>query len=402
MSLPNDSRNIIFLSDDPPLKSKGSGISVLLFHILSAIKGRKAIIITSANTANKVTTEEIVNDNSGFRTIVYDKVASGFFQKNKISVVNSLVSSFCFLFQVKKIRGQIKYNDVVISLVGASFKPLWKFLLVSAFNKKARFGLYIVDDVELINKKLKKTVELSLIKLLLPLCIKKANYLITISEGLRQNYLERYNKDSLLLLPTFSKREALPEKQTGAEKFTLLFTGGLSFLYNSTLIKLAATLDKHNKLHNGRFELIVQTYSSYASFKELGLNEEYVKYSRVENRDDLKEIYTNCDCFFIPYSFNKEDREIVASSFPQKLAEIIQYGKPLLVVGPSYSSIVSFFKKNNLKHVVDENDLSQLDDVLLNLKNHREQEKEKHLYAYERFFSKTAVEIQFQNIMSLN
>jgi len=402
MSFINDSRKIIFLSDNPPLKSKGSGISVLLFNILSALKGNKVVIVTSANTTAGATASEIRDDNSSFNTIVYDENASGFFQKNKVSHFKNVVSSFYFLLRLRKIRDQVKENDVVISMVGASFKPLWKFLLVSAFNSKARFGLYIVDDLELINKKLKRTIELNLIKLLLPICIKKADYLITISEGLRQNYRERYQKDSFILLPTFSKIETLPEKQTGSEKFSFLFTGGLSFLYNSTLVKIAGILEKHNKLYNSQYELIVQTYSSYACFKELGLNEEYVKYSSVENRDALKDIYTNCDCFFVPYSFNEDDRDMVASSFPQKVAEIIQYGKPILVVGPSYSSIVSFFRKNNLEYVFDENNLSQLDDVLLRLKNYGPEEKGKHLYAYERFFSKNAVEVQFQNLMSLN
>jgi glycosyltransferase involved in cell wall biosynthesis len=286
-------------------------------------------------------------------------------------------------------------------VIGTSSKPLWKFLLASASNSRAKFGLYIVDDLELINKKLKRTVELFIIRLLLPLCFKRADYIITISEGLRQNYLKRYKKDSLVLLPTFSKREVLPGKRIGREKFTLLFTGGLSFLYNSTLIKIASILEKQNKLLDGQFELVIQTYSSYAYFKQLGFNEEYVRYSRVENRDDLKDIYINCDCFVIPYSFIEEDKSIVASSFPQKIAEIIQYGKSLLVVGPSCSSIVAFFKKNNLKYVVDENDLSHLDDLLMHLRNNKSKQTQKHLIAYERFFSKNAVESKFQKLMSL-
>jgi glycosyltransferase involved in cell wall biosynthesis len=392
----------MFLSDDPPLKSKGSGISVLLFNILSALKGKNVVIVTSVNSAIAVTAAEIRDDNSGFKTIVYDETASRFFQKNKISLFKSIVSSLCFLFNLKKIRSNVNEDDLVISMVGVSSKPLWKFLLVSVFNSKAMFGLYIVDDLELINKKLKRTLELMIIKSLLPLCLKRADYVITISEGLRRNYVARHKKDSLILLPTFSKRPSLPEKRIDKQKFTLLFTGGLSFLYNSTLLKIAGIIERHNTLLNEQFELIVQTYSSYAAFKELGFNEEYVKYSRVESRDDLKDIYTNCDCFFVPYSFNEEDRDIVASSFPQKLAEIIQYGKPLLVVGPSYSSIVSFFKKNNLKYVIDENDLGQLEEILLHLKNNKPEEKEKHLFAYERFFSNTAVELQFQNLMSLN
>ena len=398
----NNSRDIIFLSEDPPLKSKGSGISVLLFNMLSALEGRNVVIVTSVNSAFAVSAAEIRDDNSGFKTIVYDEIASRFFRKNKISVFKSLVSSFCFLLSLRKIRTQVNKSDLVLSMVGVSSKPLWKFLLVTLFNSKTKCGLYIVDDLELINKKLKRTFELIIIKLLLPLCLKRADYIITISEGLRENYIARHKKDSFILLPTFSKRPTLPEKKIDKQKFTLLFTGGLSFLYNSTLLKLAGIIEKHNKLLNEQFELIIQTYSSYTSFEELGFNEEYVKYSRVESRDDLKDIYTNCDCFFVPYSFNEEDRDIVASSFPQKLAEIIQYGKPLLVVGPSYSSIVSFFKKNNLKYVVDENELGDLEQVLLHLKNSRPEGKEKHLFAYERFFSKTAVEQQFQTLMSVN
>src|SRR5215204_1981924 len=124
MSFVNDTRKIIFLSDDPPLKSKGSGISVLLFNILSALKGKNITIITSVNSTATVTAAEIRDDNYSFKTVVYDENASDFFQKNKISLLKNLISSFCFLFQLKKIRSQVKENDLVISMVGVSFRPL--------------------------------------------------------------------------------------------------------------------------------------------------------------------------------------------------------------------------------------------------------------------------------------
>ena len=129
----------MFLSDDPPLKSKGSGISVLLFNILSALKGKNVVIVTSVNLSIAVTAAEIRADNSGLKTIVYDETASRFFQKNKISVFKSIVSSLCFLFNLKKIRSNVNEDDLVISMVGVSSKPLWKFLLVSVFNSKASY-----------------------------------------------------------------------------------------------------------------------------------------------------------------------------------------------------------------------------------------------------------------------
>jgi hypothetical protein len=52
--------------------------------------------------------------------------------------------------------------------------------------------------------------------------------------------------------------------------------------------------------------------------------------------------------------------------------------------------------------VVDENELGQLEEILLHLKNNRSEGKENHLFAYERFFSNTAVELQFQTLMSVN
>lgn len=388
---------LIFFSENPALKNKGSGISVLLYNILLATKEKNPQLITFCHGHN-IKEEEIKNDNSGIDVHVCDKKLTAFY---KIKGIKKLIIPLSFILNIRKI-GQIinKPDNMVICLVGASSGPLWKFLTLKFLFGKAKHGLYIVDDLQLINRKLHQKIEVALIKKLLPKAIKSTDFLITISSGLQETYLTQYNKKSYILLPHFTKREPLP-KYKPENSFTFLFTGGLSFLYNKPLLELSFMLNEINL--SGKcdkdLKLQVQTYTSINEYNSLNFNPSTTFYSTVSNRDELMGIYNNCQCFIIPYSFDKEDVQIVKTSFPQKVAEIIQYQKPILIYGPAYSSVTQFFSQNLLNYICDVNDKQHLIDTILKIVNDSHSfTGEKYSEAYNEFLSVGMVNNLFNKI----
>lgn len=396
------SKKIVFLSYTPPLKVKGSGLSVLLYNIISAIDKFNVGVITFCGDAY-VESEEIKKDNESLKlgTIVCDTWFSPLYKIKGARFFKSILFTIAFIVNLLRIGKKINQNDtVVIEVIGASAKPLWKYLLLKALFKKARYGLYIVDDLELINLKYNNRLENYLIKKHLAKAVKKSDFLITISYGLRDLYKNKYNKQSLVLPPHYAQVKPLAKKGVGKE-FTFLFTGGLNFLYNESLLKFASVIDEINSKGTllPKLKLQVQTYSPVSAFNELFLNSSNVVYSTVINRDELLNTYNNCNCFIVPYSFSLDDKQIVETSFPQKVAEIIQYGKPILCFGPNYSSVVQFFKNNGLSYICDKPDRERIIEVVQSIINdYQNFDESSYLRAYDSFLSKNMVNDVFQSI----
>jgi glycosyltransferase involved in cell wall biosynthesis len=395
----NNNNKLVFISDDPALKSKGSGLSVLLFNVLLALKHKDPTLITFCGNS-KASVKEIMDDNEGIKVIVCD---AKFSSLNNVRIIKRFISAFSFIISLRRIGAIINNSNILVVIpVGASVRPIWKFLLLKSFFKKARYGLYIVDDLQSINNKLSNRLECLLIKNLLPKAIKNSDFLINIGYGLRDTYLKQYGKDSYILLPHFIKRKPLI-KNNPTHSFTFLFTGGLSFLYNAPLLELEAVLDDINQsgICNKELRLLIQTYTHKKEFDRLGFKSPSTFYSTVSNRDDLLNIYNSCQCFVIPYSFDVADKQIVKTSFPQKVAEIIQYKRPILVYGPDYSSVVQFFNNNSLGYVCDSQTKQKLTEIILQIVDQYEQfDGENYVKAYESLLSADMVNAIFDDILN--
>jgi hypothetical protein len=381
-------QNITFISDTPPLKSKGSGISVLLYNMLTALAGSYNLSVLTFCIETKVTPKEIIEDNPANHVLVFDSRFLKIYKMVRFGILKKIVQFISFLcFIPHLIRKYNNDQNVFITVVGASIAPVYKAWLLMKFVPRSKHCLYIVDDLELINRKYKNRFELFLISMFLKRTIQQTDLLISISKGLKDLYLTKYNKDSLILFPHFKRVMPLVSKQIqNNNEFVFLFTGGLNLLYNESLKFFASVIEQMNKQNDQHliFKLIIQTYSDYKDFEALNFNENYVFFSTSDNRDELLNVYEKCNCFLIPYSFAEADKGMVVTSFPQKIAEIIQYGKQILVFGPDYSSVNSFFYSNHLDFICDKLDYDDLKTVISKAVNF-----ESNFTAYEDVYNKS-------------
>jgi hypothetical protein len=60
------------------------------------------------------------------------------------------------------------------------------------------------------------------------------------------------------------------------------------------------------------------------------------------------------DILFLPFSFLESSRHAVETAFPSKTADYVASGKPILVFGPKYSSLVRYAREVGFAEVVDE------------------------------------------------
>jgi glycosyltransferase involved in cell wall biosynthesis len=395
-------KNIIFLSDTPPLKYKGSGISVLLYNILIALESPYNLSVITFCRETDATLSEIVNDNLGNKVLVCDQSFLKLYKLVRFSILKKALQFFSFLLCIPHIIKKFNNDqNVFVTMVGASIKPVYKAWLLMKLAPKSKHCLYIVDDLELINKRYNNKFEVFLISVFLKRTIKKSDLLINISEGLKELYLKKYGKDSIVLLPHFKRVSPIkPRITSGSNDFIFLFTGGLNLLYNDSLKLFAVAIEDLNKQNSWNivFKLIIQTYSSYKDFEALNFNKDYVSFSTNDSRDELLKVYQKCDCFLVPYSFAEMDRGLVITSFPQKIAEVVQYGKKMFIFGPRYSSVNSFFNSLDLAFTCSENKLEIVKTAILSTFKH---DFSLSLYedAYNKYFSSTAVIKTFDSII---
>jgi hypothetical protein len=57
---------------------------------------------------------------------------------------------------------------------------------------------------------------------------------------------------------------------------------------------------------------------------------------------------------FLPYSFLEIARQAVETAFPSKIADYLAAGKPILVFGPQYSSLVRYAREQGFAEIVQE------------------------------------------------
>ncbi len=161
----------------------------------------------------------------------------------------------------------------------------------------------------------------------------------------------------------------------------------------------ASAIEQLNSEANSEivFKLIVQTYSSYTDFESLNFDERFVSYSTTSNREEILNVYKNGDCFLIPYSFAVEDKGLVTTSFPQKVAEIIQYGKKVLVFAPEYSSVAKFFVQNKLSHVCKSTKIDELQTSIRVVSSQNIDDCD-YTNAYEAYLSSNAIRSAFARL----
>ena len=63
---------------------------------------------------------------------------------------------------------------------------------------------------------------------------------------------------------------------------------------------------------------------------------------------------SRADILFLPYSFLEGSRGAVETAFPSKTADYLAAGKPILVFGPKYSSLVRYASEQGFAEIVDE------------------------------------------------
>lgn len=165
---------------------------------------------------------------------------------------------------------------------------------------------------------------------------------ICVCEGMKNALGCGENLQVLHDIPAETTCQPAPNSQNSIDsKFKILYFGNLDF-YGGMILELLHVLKNHPKIQ----------------FQVRGSNPSWSDDAKKEMRDagfwldfsprsELDEWLQSADAFLIPMVFDKKYRRRMETSFPSKLIEFAQFGKPLVVFGPEYCSAVQWGKQKN-------------------------------------------------------
>jgi glycosyltransferase involved in cell wall biosynthesis len=193
--------------------------------------------------------------------------------------------------------------------------------------------------------------------------LRGASHIYAISREMQQLLKSEYGVGSELQRPgtePVTERDgrsdsALTELSTRPHSAVILFAGAIGDSVQDSL-KLLAEIVATGKLQVYGIqsaELHLYTQLSPERIREWGWDHPSISVHQWVSQQELQGVLQGADILFLPYSFSESSRYAVESAFPSKTADYLAAGRPILVFGPPYSSLVRYAKEQGFAEVVD-------------------------------------------------
>lgn len=253
---------------------------------------------------------------------------------------------------------------------------------------KCRLFTYITDDYVLSRSKetfFEKKHRTSVRKVLKE-CAKSSDIFFTICNRMREEYASLFGVDSEILINQcgFLYDEVLSVESDKKDEIVFVYAGSLYYGRDEVLLELARTLKRINeKLKQGQKKSRLRIYSNAKPCEELLEEMERigtVSFDGVLQQEELKTQLNLCNVPVFVESFNEEQMEKTRLSFSTKVPEYLSLKKPILAIGPA--GIGSMDCLEEVSFCV--NQMSQMDDVVMELLTNTEKRRLLSKMAYEK------------------
>jgi glycosyltransferase involved in cell wall biosynthesis len=182
--------------------------------------------------------------------------------------------------------------------------------------------------------------------------LRNAAYIYAVSPEMQSLILRECGVGSEIQLPsgTLSSHAEGQAQNSREDGPVILFAGTMGYTVQDCLDLLAdliATGQLKARLH-------LCTAMTETEIQRFGRNCHNIVSRGWVPQSELQEALSSADILFLPYSFLESSREAVGTAFPSKIADYLAAGKPILVFGPSYSSLVRYASEQRFAEIVDE------------------------------------------------
>jgi len=187
--------------------------------------------------------------------------------------------------------------------------------------------------------------------------IRRAAHIKSVSLGMQEFVRDTCGRESELQLPAIAP---YPAEELADAAPAPLAKEPIRIVYAGAIIENAEALVRLVK--NGsleRFGVPTCSLDLYVSltterFFELGWAHDLIHLRGWVSHLELRRALCGADILFLPVSFAKEEIPVVIAGFPTKTADYMASGRPILVFGPEYSSLVRYAREYGFAEVVTE------------------------------------------------
>ena len=200
-----------------------------------------------------------------------------------------------------------------------------------------------------------------------PRLIYAAEKVFVMSEFLAEHIKMKYDIETVFLPHavdssfkySHTTKNLFPENRP----FTVVYTG---MIYEAQIDGILNMVKVVNSMPEGKI-----TFKVYSPQSREGLERKGIKGRNVfcgfVNSSDIPSVQQKADALLISYSFNSPYPFVIRTASPGKVAEYLAASRPIIVVAPGDSYISHYAKTRGFAVVVNDNDLSKLEEAVLRL-----------------------------------
>jgi glycosyltransferase involved in cell wall biosynthesis len=188
----------------------------------------------------------------------------------------------------------------------------------------------------------------------------RAGHIYAISPEMQQLLESEYGVDSELQRPGTERDRrsdsAVTKLSAHPHSAVILFAGAITDSVQDSL-KLLAEILVTGKLQVYGIqsaELHLYTQLSPERIRDWGWDHPSISVHGWVSQQELQGVLQSADILFLPFSFSERVRYAVESAFPSKAADYLAAGRPILVFGPPYSSLVHYGAQEGFAEIVTE------------------------------------------------
>jgi len=333
-----------FLTDAAPADEGGHGCHVLARQWLTAV-GDAAVLVVTHPPPWKVLARLMTHH--GNRPVCSYQVAPPCLYTRLPVLTLALLA-----LHRRGLMRQINASGAtrLFALCGADFWYLASvWLIQSAVGLP--LDLYLVDDLEESARRQRRRSPRWFIRALEGFVLRRASRVYAISRGYAAHLSGKYGvRAQWLPFPITDSQESYHSRvRTNPDVRTLVFAGAVNHLYVSALREALAQIETWNQ-GKAPFTVRLQILSYTPKedvYRQVGMSASLdvrVGLGAADLRRHLREGWA----ILLPYSFEASERLMVSTSFSTKVTEALTSGRPILVYGPSYSSVPAYFQEENL------------------------------------------------------
>jgi hypothetical protein len=228
----------------------------------------------------------------------------------------------------------------------------WRFLcLIKAIARKTRleYDIYITDDYESAVTVHPQSLRARYVRLLEASVLRGASRVFGVSEGYVDHLWAKYGITAGWL-PYVCDRPAVQAKIPGWNSgITFVYIGSINHLYEDALEAFCETLRTVAKMKGtSRASLTIVSLGELPRSLKVFASDGIIRLKSGCTAAVVNEEVASSNAVLIPYSFHRQNRVMVSTSFPTKIVEAIVNARPIISFGPEYSSMARYVRTTGI------------------------------------------------------